>query len=341
MDANTVTPLTPLNIAFNDSGNHVRAVIEEDQVVGILLMRHLLEQVASGHNIHTLAARDVMQTEIISMEQSNNALHAARLFTKHRMKSLVIHDTQGKFLRHINATEAIAALPTSLMGFFMSIQQVMVRHPLTTTADTLLTDVIETWLLHPVSCLIVCNEKHEPIAMLSESDILTWIQHENPSSAHVSDYMQSPLISISHALNLRQTWEIMQEKKVAKIAIADDDGALVGLATATDLLIALCQSQLDTFAQYHCPDDVDMMLEWHKGGLIMAVSDGILARFGLERDEVVGLPWQDGCDTSMVQALLALKRDETLQILWEVDGAALPFVASRDTEQAMMWWRLQ
>ena len=340
MTPNTVTPLTPLHVAFKDGGNHVRAVIENDQVVGIALMRQVLEQTAAGHDIHTMAVRDIMQTDVISMVESSNRLHAARLFVEYKIKSLVITDIHGHFLRHINATEAMSAMPSSLLVFFQPVENIMVRKPLTTHANAALEDVIETWVLNPVSCLIACDEHHIPTGMLSESDVLKWIQADCPNR-RVADYMQAPVVSLSKTMTIREVWGVMQEKNVTKMILTEGDGSLSGLVTATDILVALCRSQLETFAKYQCPDNIDMMLEWHKKGMIMAVSDHVTEPFGLERHEMVGLHWQDGLSPEVTQALLALGRNQSLDILWEIDGAALPFTATRDSEQSIMWWRLQ
>jgi len=340
MDANTVTTITPLHIAFQDGGNHVRAVLDEGKVVGILLMRHILEQAASGHDIQAMAARDVMETDIISMVESNNGLHIARLFHQFRMKSLVVSNNKGGFVQHINAQEAIASLPTSLVGFFQPVRKIMIQSPHVTSAHFQLSEALETWILTPVSCLIVCDDAGKLEGMLSESDVLRWILAGSPE-AEVSDYMHTPVLSMPENSSLGQVWQSMQDKDVSKMVIVNEHSLLAGLVTATDVLVALCDSQLDTFEQYRCPDDVDMMLEWSKGGMVMAVKESIVQRFGFDSDELVGLRWQEGCDASVTKALLGLKRNESLDIVWELDGAGLPFQATRDAEQAIMYWRLK
>ncbi len=341
MDANTVSPLTPLHIAFKDGGQHVRAVVDEGKVVGIILMRHLLEQAAAGRDIQQLAARDVMQTDIVATQQCNNRLHIAQLFLQHRMKSLILTDKQGHFLRHMIAQEVITALPTSLFGFFQPVSQMMIQNPKTTSADTRMSQVIETWLLTPLSCLIVCNEAHEAMGMLSESDVLRWILSGKPDMAKVADYMYAPVVAMAQQDFVYDVWGRMKSEDISKMILLDGNQKLVGLVTATDILIALCRSQWDTFKQFHCPEEMDMALEWSKDGMVMAAKDSIIQRFGLSKDELVGLQWRDGCDEDTVRRLLELKRDESMELLWEIEGAALPFVATRDSEQAVMWWRLQ
>jgi len=339
MDENTVTTLTPLHIAFKDGGKHVRAVLDEGKVVGILLMRQVLEQAASGHDIQSMAARDVMETNMVSMVESTNGLHIARLFHQFCMKSLLVKDAKGGFVRHINAQEAIAHLPTSLLGFFQPVHNIMVTSPQTISAHVQLSEALETWVLNPVSCLVVCDAEGKPEGMLSESDVLRWVLKDRPD-AHVCDYMSEPVASMLETSSLGQVWQAMQTDDVSKMVIVNQQGELAGLVTATDVLVALCRSQLDTFTQYSCPDDADMMLEWSKGGMIMAVKESIVQRFGFVSDELVGLHWQEGCDDAVVKALLGLKRNDSMDILWELDGAALPFTATRDDEQAIMYWRL-
>ncbi len=339
MDRYTVSPLTPLHLAFAKDGSHARTVVEDGKILGIVLMRDILGHAAAGRDIRKMAVEDAMIKDVISIEQSHNNLQMAKLFTQHKMKSLVIRDTHGKFLCHKNAPEIIQSLPHSLLGYFQKLQTIMCHHPRHIDIQANMVDACDQWLLNRISCLVVC-EHEKVVGMLSESDVMRWLLEGSPES-NVADYASSPAITLSPEHTVQQAWQTMNEKQVMKLIITDNKHALLGLVTATDMIVALCQSLLDTFSCYQCPDDVDMLLEWHKGGMIMAVNEKVLQCFGMQADEMVGLHWQDGCSGKHQEALLQLKCGEEQDILWDLGGAALPFVATRDSEQPIMWWRLK
>jgi CBS domain-containing protein len=255
------------------------------------------------------------------------------------MKSLVIHRPNGMFLHNIHADELIQSLPTSLMGYFQPLEHIMSPNPLHIAQHASMEDACDQWLLNRISCLTVCDNKHV-IGLLSESDVMRWLLEGAPN-VQVSQYMTSPAITLQPEATVRQAWQTMCDKRVMKIIVTNDNHELLGLVTVTDILACLCANLLDTFERYHCPDDVDVLLEWRKGGMIMSVSERVLDCFGMQADEIIGLRWQNGCSSKHNNALLQLKHNQEQDVLWELGGAALPFVASRDNEQAIMWWRLK
>jgi len=340
MDDYTVSPLTPLHMAFSRGGSQARTVIDDGKIVGVLLMRSLIEHTAAGRDIHAMAVRDAMLSDVICMEESANGLQAARLFAEHKMKSLTLTDHQGHFVRSVEATAIIAKLPSNLPSFLQPIHQIMIKDPKTTQADVAMDEAIEAWLLHSISCLAVCDDDSRLVGMLSETDVVRWIL-AGCTTARVADYMTSPTVSVAKQATVRQVWDDMCQRHVRRVLVVDDDGRLAGLVTATDILLMLCQNLLETLSIYRCPDDMDMMLEWRKDGMITAVSEKVLACFGATEEELIGLQWQAGCADKMVDALMTLGAGEEQDVLWEIDGAALPFVATRDSEQSIMWWRLK
>ena len=339
MNHDTVSPLTPLHLAFANGESHARTVVQDGKILGILLMRDVLGHASAGRDIQTMAVSDAMVDDIVSMESSTNNLQMARLFTTHKMKSLVIHDGRKHFIRNMTAPEVIRALPNSLLGYFQPLKDSMSKNPLHIHKQASMTEACDMWLLNRISCLIVCDDS-QVIGILSESDVMRWLLQGMPEH-HVADYMSAPVISLRPEHTVQQAWQTMNEHHVMKLVITDNHNTLLGLVTVTDLLVTLCQSLLDTFACYHCPDDVDMLVEWRKNGMIMAVSERVLNCFGMQADELIGLHWQHGCSGKHNNALLQLENNEKIDILWELGGAALPFVASRDSEQAIMWWRLK
>jgi|UPI0003802559 predicted transcriptional regulator len=332
---------TRLSDAFATGDAHARTVVDGQRVIGMLLMRDLLAKAAEGIAPDTITVADVMHGMPVTIQSTHNKLAMARTFAEHRIKSLVITDDAGNYVRDLDPPEAIASLPSGLMGFFQPAERCMIRKPYGIDADSSMADVLQRMVEHKVSCLLVRDNSGTTIGMISESDVTLWVI-EGQAAQSVSDRMSSPIASMPEQSNLMQVWSEMNAMQVMKMVLVDYNGAVSGLITATDVLCALCQSMLDNFARYQCPKEADMMMEWHKGGMIMAVSDALLEKLGCERNELLGLAWGDGLDGDCCDSLLGMSGKAEVSIAWLHHNQETPinFIAKRDLEQPMMWWSL-
>jgi len=324
-----------LQDAFSTDIDHAHTVVNGTQVVGMVLMRDLIACVATGSDANTVMVADVMNTSPISIVETRNTLAMARKFVQHRIKSLVITDDAGNYMRDLDPPEAIAMLPTGLMGFFQPAERSMIRDPYDVTADHSMEEALKRLAEHKVSCLLVHDFRGETVGLISESDVTRWII-EGQATTKVSDWMGSPVASMSDQSNLMQVWHEMTAMKVLKMVMVNYNGAVSGLITATDILCALSQSMLDNFSYYRCPDNADMMLEWHKGGMIMAVSDAMAEALGCENDDLIGLTWAADIEDVVASNMLGLGAQSAMEIEWK----GLKFMVKRDVEQPMMWWSL-
>ncbi|MDQ6978600.1 MAG: CBS domain-containing protein [Mariprofundaceae bacterium] len=336
-----VKPDIRLSDAFTIGNEHSHTVVDGSRVMGMLLMRDLLAKAADGIQPHDITVADVMHKMPITIQETHNKLAMARTFAQHRIKSLVVTDNAGHYVRDLDPPEAIASLPSGLMGFFQPAERCMIRNPYGIDADSSMDDVLQRMVKHKVSCLLVRSNNHATVGIISESDVTRWVI-EGQTAQPVSACMSSPIASMPEQSNLMQVWREMNTMQVMKMALVDYNGAVSGLITATDVLCALCQSMMDNFSHYRCPKQADMMMEWHKGGMIMAVSDALLHKLGCERDELVGLEWGNGMDSDGRDSLLGMSAQAELPVLWQhhEQQDSISFVAKRDQEQPMMWWSL-
>lgn len=337
-EQHTTTPDTLLSQVFKQCSNHALTVLQDGEIVGVLQMRDFLMASVQYEVIDDLLVSDYMTEDVISLENTKNSIQIARKFANHKIKSLIISE-HGKYVKCLEPQDAIIMLPRSLLGFFQPANQNMIVNPYTITADAKVHEGISLMARCRISCLPVIDDAGKAIGMFSESDAVQCV-YAKQVDVNIGEVMTQPALTFASTASLRQCWDFMADTKVMKLLMVHGDGRLHGLLTVTDILVGLCRSLLSTFQAYHCPDNADMMLEWRKDGMIMAVSEGIHARLGYSAEELIGLHWHGGCSEEDYDSLLTLPKGETHAFLWELEGAALPFIASRDDEQASMFWRL-
>lgn len=342
--SHVVSPSMRLFNAFSTGDAHARTVVDNDQVVGMLLMRDVIALAASDQGLQELTVAEAMHDNPVCISETPNKLAMARKFAQHHIKSLVVTDEEGHYLGDLDPPDAINSLPSGLMGFFQPASRCMIRDPYGIAADGTMQEALLQLAKHHVSCLLVHDATGEAVGMVSESDVMHWLLN-GKLAQNVSDHMSSPISSMSDRSSLMQVWDEMNTIKVLRMVMLGDDGRVSGLVTTTDVLIALCQSMLDTFTRYRCPEGTDMMLEWHKGGMIMAVSDALLQKVGCEHDDIVGLDWAQGLEELTHTGLLGLNSKSEMMFDWLYHGEkcssnTLHFSGRRDAEQPVMWWSL-
>ncbi|MBS3052502.1 MAG: CBS domain-containing protein [Candidatus Aenigmarchaeota archaeon] len=87
-----------------------------------------------------------------------------------------------------------------------------------------------------IGCLVVLD-KDKIVGILSETDVLKKIvaQGADPEKTKVEDIMTKDVVTIDMDKNIEDVAEMMVEKKLKRLPVVND-GKLVGIITATDLI---------------------------------------------------------------------------------------------------------
>ena len=88
---------------------------------------------------------------------------------------------------------------------------------------------------------IIVKENEIPIGIVTDRDFATKIASNNLSfDTAVEKVMSSPLITINHKEPISAAAEMMNTKKIRKLAVAED-GKIIGIITSTDLVRQLAK----------------------------------------------------------------------------------------------------
>ncbi|MDX8377116.1 MAG: CBS domain-containing protein [Mariprofundales bacterium] len=332
-----IHPETSLEDAFLNTTLHAVPVVENAKLIGLLLMRDVLAVFIQGKDLKKETAGAHMQKQVVTVGNSPNILQKARMFSTHRIKTLITTNELGQPDSNLGPDLIIDTFPSTVLGFFQPVRNIMISSVLTSTATTSMTEAMQEMVQRRLSCMVICENK-KVIGMISESDFLRNV-HRN--DLQVSDIMTSDVQCVSDHYNLGQVWADMKEYRVMKMPVVNMFDELCGLLTTTDLLVALSNSLLQSFARHHCPEGVDMLVEWNASGMVMAVSNRVLEKLACLTEDLVGLQWENGCDADKVSMLLACPKNISQTLEWTYMGRAIKFVATRDREHATMSWVLE
>ncbi|MEI8132929.1 MAG: CBS domain-containing protein, partial [Leptolinea sp.] len=107
--------------------------------------------------------------------------------------------------------------------------------------DSSVSDALALMRRRYIHSLIVQKSKDNPeFGILTSTDINDKIVslNRNPSTLQVHEIMTSPITSVKAEHTLQECAEIMKQKHIHHLPVVDDKGALVGMISATDFLVA-------------------------------------------------------------------------------------------------------
>jgi CBS domain-containing protein len=94
------------------------------------------------------------------------------------------------------------------------------------------------------SVVVAMSEKNPTYGIVTSTDIRDKIvaAGRNPAEMTVREIMSGPIVTGDPEWTLMQCSQLMQEKHIHHLPIADESGALIGLISATDIFIAVEES---------------------------------------------------------------------------------------------------
>lgn len=106
--------------------------------------------------------------------------------------------------------------------------------------DLPVTDALETMRRRYINSVIVSKTKEHPdLGILTSTDICDKIvaQGRDPSTVKVREIMTSPLITVRTDMTMAECAQIMKDKNIHHLPVADENNNLVGMISATDFLV--------------------------------------------------------------------------------------------------------
>lgn len=106
--------------------------------------------------------------------------------------------------------------------------------------DVLVTDALETMRRRYINSVIINKTKENPeYGIITSTDICDKIvaQNRDPGATKVKEIMTAPLITVRTDMTMPECACIMKEHNIHHLPVADENGNLVGMISATDFLV--------------------------------------------------------------------------------------------------------
>jgi CBS domain-containing protein len=119
----------------------------------------------------------------------------------------------------------------------MIVEKVMNKHVITASPETSLLEAAQIMADNHIGCIVV-TQKGKPVGMLTERDILVAIASDeiDIKKTKIGSIMTHYLITIGPKRQLSKAIELMADNKIKKLPVVNDEGKLIGIITASDIM---------------------------------------------------------------------------------------------------------
>ncbi len=220
-------------------------VVEETSLIGILTLRDIVRLTGMGRDLSSVTISEVMTQPVISLRlaPAENALTALSFMHQHGIRHLPVVDEQGQLVGLITQDrirQVIQPVHLLKLRYVTEVMITEVIHALPTTSVLALSQMMSD---RQISCVvIVAQQKTEliPVGMITEKDIIKFqLQRLDIAQTQAQAVMSTPVLSISPTESLWTVHQLIQERRVRRLAVVGEQGELQGLVTQTNLLQVL------------------------------------------------------------------------------------------------------
>ena len=238
---------------LNQKSSHPSCVLvlDHQQLVGLLTERDFVKLATQGRNIQDIPVSEVMTKQLITGRERDiqDPLQVISILRQHRIRHLPILNEKGEPVGIVTPNSIRGILQPADILKCRAIREVMVKTVITESRKTSVLKLAQLMTEHQVSCVVIAEknpaEKVIPLGIVTERDILKLqASQQNLSQLKAEQVMSHPLFLVNSNALLWDAHQVMQQHKIRRLVVADQQGYLAGLVTQTTILKTIDLNEL-------------------------------------------------------------------------------------------------
>jgi CBS domain-containing protein len=111
----------------------------------------------------------------------------------------------------------------------------------TISPDATVIDAAKELYDHDIGSLVVTeHDEDTPVGIVTKSDVnMVVAEGKTPTDVSVEEIMSTPLISVTTTDTIQTAAELMRAQSIKKLPVTNEEGELVGVLAASDLIYYL------------------------------------------------------------------------------------------------------
>jgi PAS domain S-box-containing protein len=232
-------------------------VLEKSKPIGIFTERNVVQVAAEqGPEFNNREIRELMSSPVLTAHKDVEVHVAYNLLLTHEIRRLVVVDDEGCAVGVVTQSNLIEHLSYEYFIEIKKVSQIMTKVLATTSRDSLVSEAVQDMARDSLSCIIVA-ENDRPVGILTERDVAKiLVDHGDIWHLKVKDVMSAPVQSLRQETAVHDAAKIMQQEKIRRVVVVNEDGKIVGLVTQSDIVKGLEGKYIETLREVIKEKDV-------------------------------------------------------------------------------------
>jgi PAS domain S-box-containing protein len=227
-----------LEISINTPHSSV-LVLVADRLVGIFTERDLVRLTASQRNLENITVSEVMTSApfTLVLADDHTVMNVLSIFQQHQIRLLPLLDQDDKLIGIVTPEHIRQILqPVNLLKF-RSVAEGMTSKVITATLNTSTLRIAQIMTEQQVSSIVILDEQQLAVGIVTEQDIVQFqVLELDLNQLLAQSVMSSPLFCLQPTDSLWSAQQMMQAKNIRRLVITNEQGALQGILTQSNLL---------------------------------------------------------------------------------------------------------
>ncbi|MEG4489513.1 CBS domain-containing protein [Microcoleus sp. D2_18a_B4] len=241
-------PDTPLKVAIGamtQANASCILIAFEQQLLGIFTERDVVKITASEIPLAGVAISEVMTENPIALnlDQAGNIFKVLSILRSKRIRHLPLTDEGGNLLGAITCESIRQILKPADWLKMWRAEEIMTTEVIVTSSSASVLEVAKQMRTQRKSCIVITdsdNKNQKPVGIITERDIVKFqASGLDFASTPVTAAMSFPLIPLQVKATLWQAHQLMQQHRIRRLVVVDEEGYLAGIVTEISLLQAL------------------------------------------------------------------------------------------------------
>ena len=249
----SVSPTTPVSEAIRTMRSKnisCIVVLEGNKPTGIFTERNVVRVLAErGMDFNDREIRELMSSPVLTANKNTEMYTAYNLFVTHKIRRLVVVDDENHAIGVVTQSNLIEHIGYEYFIEIKKVSEVMTKRLFTISKDVTVSQALNDMARESLSCLVIAQDDR-PVGILTERDVARLLVDRGDIwQLKVEEVMSSPVQTLLQQTPVHEAARIMQQEKIRRLVVVDEDGRIGGLTTQSDIVKGLEGKYIETLKE--------------------------------------------------------------------------------------------
>lgn len=221
-------------------------IVEGKELLGVFAEKDALQALVSGQDLQVQIAEFVQRPAITLTDSGDrNAFTALAMLRQHQIQHLPVLNEQGQWLGIVTPASLRNALQLDELLKSKQLAEITSSSTVQVPENTSVLELAHLMVNHQVDNVVLTpaadvTDHSQPVGLILERHLLQlWALDLDWSQIRAHTVMSTPLLHLPSSESILVAYWEMQQAKVQRFGVSENDGAFLGIVSPTSFLYAL------------------------------------------------------------------------------------------------------